>query len=71
MWLVATILNSTDVGYFYHHKTYYCTGLVWMVLKAIISDEFIYRMNVDKKRNRPRTEPWTTIQFRSLGIKRE
>lgn len=68
MWLVATILNSTDVGYFYHHKTFYCTG---MVLKAIISDEFIYRMDVDKKKNRPRTEPWTTIPFRSLGIKRE
>lgn len=61
MWLVATILDSTDEEHFYYHRTFY-----WV--PAIRSDEIIYRMNVYKKRNRPRTEPWTTTPL-SLEMK--
>ena len=58
MWLVATILDSRD-EHFYYHRTFY-----W--IPAIRSDEIIYRMNVDKKRNKPRT-----ITPLSLEMKRE
>lgn len=63
MWLVATTLDGTDEEHFYHHRTFY-----W--IPAIRFNEIIYGMNVDKKRNKPRTEYWT-IKLLSLEMKKE